>query len=79
MSRRQPLVLMPRPLSRFSVRLKSGDRFGKLTVLSYAGGDGAFSMWQCACDCGRIIVTRLRRRGAPARETACVEPAASRA
>lgn len=29
-----------------------GKRFGKLTVLSYAGKEGGAHLWHCRCDCG---------------------------
>lgn len=42
----------------------AGQRFGKLTVISYAGkGRGRLAMWNCICDCGNPHLTagtRLR-------------------
>lgn len=35
----------------------TGKRFGRLTVLEYAGFNG-YAMWRCRCDCGKEIVTR---------------------
>lgn len=38
----------------------SGKVFGRLTVLSYAGGIGKSnaSMWRCRCECGAVKVIR---------------------
>lgn len=36
----------------------TGKRFGKLTVLSYAGKEKGFHMWRCRCDCGREVGVR---------------------
>lgn len=51
----------PKPLVRFpgcQKRIKDlrGDRYGMLTVLSYAGNRHGVVMWICLCDCGRIGV-----------------------
>ena len=51
----------PKPLVRFpgcQKRIKDlrGDRYGMLTVLSYAGNRHGVIMWTCLCDCGRIGV-----------------------
>ncbi|MSD90190.1 hypothetical protein [Bifidobacterium asteroides] len=51
----------PKPLVRFpgcQKRIKDlrGDRYGVLTVLSYAGNRHGVIMWTCLCDCGRIGV-----------------------
>lgn len=41
----------------------TGQRFGKLTVLSPAENVGSRTAWQCRCDCGReAVVTTLRLR-----------------
>lgn len=44
-----------------------GQRFGRLTILDYAGpgANGSGSMYRCQCDCGNVIVTRIAalRRG----------------
>ena len=34
----------------------TGQRFGKLTVLSYAGTSRKRSSWLCECDCGNSII-----------------------
>jgi hypothetical protein len=35
----------------------AGERFGWLTVMSYAGSDGGHgSKWNCLCDCGKVRV-----------------------
>nr|DAJ90910.1 MAG TPA: hypothetical protein [Caudoviricetes sp.] len=42
-------------------RLKlEGKRFGKLTVIAYAGMDKKqkCSMWECRCDCGKVCTVR---------------------
>lgn len=36
----------------------TGQRFGKLTAISYEGYKGRAAMWRCRCDCGKEIVTR---------------------
>jgi hypothetical protein len=35
-----------------------GQRFGKWTVLEFAGHRGFNGMWRCRCDCGTIKVIR---------------------
>lgn len=42
-------------MSRNRIDLTS-QRFGKLVVLSYAGGER--SQWLCKCDCGKVIFVR---------------------
>ena len=44
----------------------TGQRFGKLVVLSYAGSNRNRSSWLCKCDCGKkIIVNQMElKRGA---------------
>lgn len=40
----------------------SGHRFGRLSVVSYAGLDGGKNAaWRCACDCGVVTVVRGSR------------------
>ena len=34
----------------------TGQKFGKLTVISYAGSDRNRSSWLCECDCGNEII-----------------------
>ena len=34
----------------------TGQKFGKLTVISYAGSSRHRSSWLCECDCGNIVV-----------------------
>jgi len=34
----------------------TGQVFGKLTVLGYAGSNGFVSLWRCRCECGNEIV-----------------------
>ena len=38
-----------------------GKRFGRLTVISYAGKRGNHIMVKCKCDCGNVIITRASR------------------
>lgn len=33
-------------------------RFGRLSVIEYAGVKGHFSQWKCLCDCGNIVTVR---------------------
>lgn len=36
-----------------------GDKFGKLTVLSFQGRNKGYdSLWECKCDCGNIKIVR---------------------
>jgi len=35
----------------------TGQRFGRLTVLSYVGCSSVGARWKCQCDCGNIIET----------------------
>lgn len=39
----------------------TGERYGMLTVLSFAGMDGSKSLWLCKCDCGNTTVTTGNR------------------
>lgn len=37
----------------------TGERYGKLTVIKYAGTrDGYGALWECQCDCGNTITAR---------------------
>ena len=36
----------------------SGDKYGKLTVVSAAGSRGGHMYWNCRCDCGKEKVVR---------------------
>lgn len=37
----------------------TGQKFGKLTAIRYVGTDnGECAMWECQCDCGKIITAR---------------------
>lgn len=41
------------------VKDMSGERFGKLTVLHWAGSTpNRQALWSCACDCGRTAIVR---------------------
>lgn len=44
--------------SKLKPRMKdlTGQRFGQLTVLSYAGKRAGMHRWKCRCDCGRDTV-----------------------
>ena len=53
---RQPKTMVRFPGCRNRVRDLRGDRYGMLTVLSYAGKRHGVVMWTCLCDCGRIGV-----------------------
>lgn len=35
-----------------SILDKTGQRFGRLTVVGYAGTRSRMSLWKCVCDCG---------------------------
>ena len=53
---RQPKTMVHFPGCRNRIRDLRGDRYGMLTVLSYAGNRHGVIMWTCLCDCGRIGV-----------------------
>ena len=53
---RQPKTMARFPGCRNRIRDLRGDRYGMLTVLSYAGKRHGVVMWTCRCDCGRIGV-----------------------
>lgn len=36
----------------------TGQRFGRLTVISFSHRNGAKLYWKCRCDCGKEIITR---------------------
>lgn len=36
----------------------TGKRFGRLTVIEFAGTKGRNAFWKCQCDCGRVIVVK---------------------
>ena len=36
----------------------TGQKFGRLTVLSYAGTKGKSTYWQCKCDCGEVRIVQ---------------------
>ena len=52
--------MMAGKLSRRRLNL-TGQRFGKLTVLSPAGNINGLTAWVCRCDCGREIVVLTKR------------------
>lgn len=35
---------------------RTGQRFERLTVVSYAGKQGSKALWRCVCDCSRVSV-----------------------
>lgn len=43
----------------------TGDRYGRLTVIGYAGHKGGRTAWRCRCDCGNEVITtgNQMRRG----------------
>ena len=50
----------------------TGQRFGRLTVQSWAGTDAQRgSMWTCLCDCGEVRVVRRRNLVTPANTVSC--------
>lgn len=46
----------------------AGQKFGRLTVIEFAGhGHSRSALWRCKCDCGKVVVTlgrHLRGRAA---------------
>lgn len=56
-------VALPSPRSGNFINL-TGQRYGRLTVTGYAGGDGKHSYWWCRCDCGteaKVSANKLRK------------------
>lgn len=50
-----------------------GKRFGKLTVLGYAGKPDLMHQWKCVCDCGReVIVGQTRLQSGKTRSCGCL-------
>ena len=58
----------------------TGQRFGKLTVLEYAGRRGRVHFWKCKCDCGNITtVCKSNLKNGHTTSCGClVKPFASR-
>lgn len=50
-----------------------GQRFGRLTILSYVGTSDGNAVWLCKCDCGNLVHKRgdLLRRGLAATSCGC--------
>lgn len=40
------------------IKLLTGQRFGRLLVLGYAGQHTYIAMWHCLCDCGSLVCAR---------------------
>ncbi len=52
-----------------------GQRFGRLVALSPAPNKGAFTQWNCRCDCGNEIVTYTNGlRSGHAKSCGCLQP-----
>jgi hypothetical protein len=51
----QPVMRTPAPRNKRFDDL-TGQKFGKLTVLSFAGFHGKYSCWNMRCDCGNELV-----------------------
>ena len=55
----------------------TGQRYGKLTVLSPAENIGSRTAWRCHCDCGREVVVRTNRlRSGHTSSCGCMGPGA---
>ena len=52
-------------LSRPPLKEFRGKRFGKLTVVEYAGKENGMHRWKCVCDCGRISKSLVQADFAP--------------
>ena len=53
----------------------TGQRFGKLTVISPAENVGSRTAWLCRCDCGNeTVVTTARLRGGHRTSCGCDKP-----
>ena len=37
---------------------KTGDKYGKLTVVGYVGMSNGSSLWECVCECGNHTIVR---------------------
>jgi hypothetical protein len=48
------------PLCMAKVKDLKGQKFGKLTVLEFAGKEGARTLWKCECLCGNEIIAQSR-------------------
>ena len=53
--RRRYLFFMPLKGQRNNL---VGNMYGKLIVLMYHGSDKRQSLWECQCECGKVIITR---------------------
>ena len=49
------MVALP---TRPSFKNLTGQRFGRLTVVEYAGNAGKNQQWKCECDCGSVLTAR---------------------
>lgn len=51
-----------------------GKRFGKLTVISYAGKRAGMHHWKCLCDCGNeTVVGQTRLQNGKTRSCGCIQ------
>lgn len=68
------LPTLTTPLRPNRVKNLAGKRFGKWLVLSFAGMQGAYSAWNCNCDCGtsRVVVGHNMVKGESA-SCGCVQ------
>lgn len=51
----KPLELPPR------AKDETGERYGRLTVVAFAGALKTHAMWKCRCDCGQITLVSGRK------------------
>lgn len=57
-----------------------GQKFGNLTVLSYAGRNRTSAQWDCQCDCGNIVtVVGNRLRNGHTKSCSCLQKATIKA
>ncbi len=56
-----------------------GKRFGKLTVLEYAGKEAGMHRWKCRCDCGKeTLVGQSPLQSGKTRSCGCLQAATHR-
>lgn len=59
-----------------NLTLRTGEKYGRITLLEFAGMDRNFALYDARCDCGKIlpkmIIARLRTKKNPTRSCGCL-------
>jgi len=56
------------------LKLKRGQRFNRLVILSFVGSEKGTSRWECKCDCGKVVVMAgTRMKDGSARSCGCLK------